>query len=181
MFSLCEIEDMVRIPPREFGKAPVMAIMDQLNIKYSNKIIHNVGLSIQVFEILTTTDFIVQQCQDGSFQSKVDFRLIVFCPFVGQILVGRILSNSPEGIHVTMDFFDDIMIPGEWLMENTNFDAAEDCFVWENDGDKFYYDIGQTIRFRVERVDFVDVPQKTPMKIWGACDAPALGLVEWWS
>jgi DNA-directed RNA polymerase III subunit RPC8 len=40
----------------------------------------------------------------------VTFRLIVFRPFIGEVLSGKVLSQSPLGIRVSMGFFDDITI-----------------------------------------------------------------------
>jgi DNA-directed RNA polymerase III subunit RPC8 len=70
MFLITKIEDLVRIAPSEFTKDANTAITDSLNRKYSNKVLHNVGLCIRVFRILSTTDFVVHACQDGSYQSK---------------------------------------------------------------------------------------------------------------
>ena len=62
------------------------------------------------------------------------FRLVVFRPFDGEILSGRIRSSSQEGVHgmillrasyqmygylVSMGFFNDILIPPALLPEDT--------------------------------------------------------------
>jgi len=47
----------------------------------------------------------------------VTFRLIVFRPFKGEILTGRISSSTPAGIKVRLDFFEDILIPGYLLFD----------------------------------------------------------------
>lgn len=49
----------------------------------------------------------------------VFFRMVVFRPFIGEVLVGKIASSSPNGIRVTLQFFDDIVIPAEWMKENS--------------------------------------------------------------
>lgn len=101
MFILSRIEDIVRVPPCAFREQPETAIINCLNSKYSNKVLHEVGLCIKVFDILSTTDFIVHQCQDGSYQTKVEFRLVVFRPFTGEIITGRIKNcNDKMGIQV---------------------------------------------------------------------------------
>lgn len=70
MFILTEIEDLVRIHPSNFSLDKLVAIEDELNKKYANRIVHDVGLAIRVFDISTTSDPIVHQCQDGGYQCK---------------------------------------------------------------------------------------------------------------
>lgn len=80
MFILSRIEDTVRVPPKDFHKNSTQALTDCLNAKYSNRVIHEVGLGISVCQIISASDFIVHQCQDGSYQSNVTFLLAVFRP-----------------------------------------------------------------------------------------------------
>ena len=70
MFTVTILEDLVRINPSNFTIPNAVAIEDELNKKYSNKIIHNVGLCVRLFDISSISDPIVHSCQDGSFQCK---------------------------------------------------------------------------------------------------------------
>jgi DNA-directed RNA polymerase subunit E'/Rpb7 len=36
---------------------------------------------------------------------------VVFRPFVGEVMVGKIRACTKEGIQVSLEFFDDIIIP----------------------------------------------------------------------
>ena len=59
-------------------------------------------------------------------------------------------SCSKEGVHVTMSFFDDILIPVSNLQNSSRFDEGEQLFVWQyNTGDAthdLFMDIGEEIR-----------------------------------
>ncbi|CAO3579396.1 unnamed protein product [Absidia cylindrospora] len=155
MFVLAEIEDTVKIVPNDFGKNDNNAITDALNEKYANKVVQEVGLCICVYDILTTSEgFILYG--DGCSYVKVSFQLTVFRPFVGEVLTGRIKSCSPSGVRVTMGFFDDIHIPGATLQAGSEFDPAEQVWVWNYNGEKMYMDIDEPIRFRVLRELFTD-------------------------
>lgn len=46
---------------------------------------------------------------------KVEFRMVVFRPFKGEVMFGRIRSSTPAGINLRTDFFDDIFVPYEEL------------------------------------------------------------------
>ena len=118
MFILSEIEDLVQIHPSYFRLPVLLAIEEELNRKYSNRVVLNLGLGIKVFEIKKVSDPIVHACQDGSYQQKVVFTLIVFKPFEGEIILGIIKEcDITTGVRVHLNFFEDIYIPPSFLIE----------------------------------------------------------------
>jgi len=44
-----------------------------------------------------------------------EFRMTVFRPFVGEVLTGRIMAATHRGIRISLEFFDDIFIPGHLI------------------------------------------------------------------
>ncbi len=95
----------------------------------------NLGLCICVFDTVQIDDPYVHQGEafasvKGSaelgwhvwtnLESVVVFRVVVLRPFVGEILVGRIRQCSEEGVHVSIGFFDDILIPASCLQTNSH-------------------------------------------------------------
>ncbi|KAI8989299.1 RNA polymerase III subunit Rpc25-domain-containing protein [Pilobolus umbonatus] len=155
MFILSELEDTVKIVPNDFKKDDIAAIVDVLNEKYANKVVQEVGLCICVHDLLHKSEgFILYG--DGCSYFKVTFRLVVFRPFIGEVLTGKIKSCSPSGVSVTMGFFDDIIIPSGALQPGSNFDPAENVWVWNYEGEKMFMDVEEPIRFRVLRELFTD-------------------------
>ncbi len=129
MFKLVVLLDTVQVVPSEFGKTRNTAVTDALNKKYANKVLHSVGLCIRVFDLLELSESKVDACFDGAYAVRVRFRLVVFRPMQGEVLVGRVASSHPDtGIKVTLDFFDDIMIPPECLPAGTELWAGFWCF-----------------------------------------------------
>lgn len=57
--------------------------------------------------------------------SQVKFRLVVFKPFVGEVIVARLKSCSREGLHLSLGFFDDILIPEHLLQEPSFYEDHE--------------------------------------------------------
>jgi DNA-directed RNA polymerase III subunit RPC8 len=169
MFVVSEIKDIVRVPPSHIHLPRHAALTDQINIKYANRILHNVGLVIRVFDLLSSTPGTVFACQDGSYTATVHFRLLVFRPWVGEVLQGTIAGSSEEGLKVSLDFFQDIMIPSSWMTENSYFSKEEGLWIWPVEGEegemvKMSMEQGDTIRCRVESLVFNEaVPViKTP-------------------
>ncbi|KAL3898216.1 MAG: hypothetical protein SGCHY_002887, partial [Lobulomycetales sp.] len=138
------------------------------------------------------------------------FRLIVFRPFIGEVISGRVLSQSPLGIRVSLGFFDDITIPHLWMKQPDGaceFNVSEGVWVWKIESDdvedqetggeeaedeeggpsQLFIDNGEKIRFRVESETFADVAPrgkvqdtKQPYSLAGSITDDGLGLESWW-
>ncbi|XP_029809383.1 DNA-directed RNA polymerase III subunit RPC8 isoform X2 [Suricata suricatta] len=165
MFVLVEMVDTVRIPPWQFERKLNDSIAEELNKKLANKVVYNVGLCICLFDITKLEDAYVFP-GDGASHTKVHFRYVVFHPFLDEILIGKIKGCSPEGVHVSLGFFDDILIPPESLQQPAKFDEAEQVWVWEYETEEgahdLYMDTGEEIRFRVVDESFVDTSPTGP-------------------
>ncbi|KAG7216257.1 hypothetical protein INR49_029109 [Caranx melampygus] len=170
MFVLVEMVDTVRICPWDFHRQLNEAIAEELNKKLANKVVYNVGLCICLYDITKLDDSYIFP-GDGASHTKVHFRYVVFHPFLDEILVGKIKYCSQEGVHVTMGFFDDILIPPESLQQPAKLypelnDEAEQVWLWEYETDEgahdLYMDQGEEIRFRVTDEVFVDTSPTGP-------------------
>uniref|UniRef100_H3CH93 DNA-directed RNA polymerase subunit n=1 Tax=Tetraodon nigroviridis TaxID=99883 RepID=H3CH93_TETNG len=166
MFVLVEMVDTVRISPWDFQRQINEAVAEELNKKLANKVVYNVGLCICLYDITKLEDSYIFP-GDGASHTKVHFRYVVFHPFLEEILIGKIKYCSQEGVHVTMGFFDDILIPPESLQQPANrSDEAEQVWVWEYETDEgahdLYMDQGEEIRFRVTDEVFVDTSPTGP-------------------
>uniref|UniRef100_A0A3P8V8K9 DNA-directed RNA polymerase subunit n=1 Tax=Cynoglossus semilaevis TaxID=244447 RepID=A0A3P8V8K9_CYNSE len=129
------------------------------------QVVYNVGLCICLYDITKLDDSYIFP-GDGAAHTKVNFRYVVFHPFLDEILVGKIKYCSQEGVHVTMGFFDDILIPPESLQQPAKFDEAEQVWLWEYETDEgahdLYMDQGEEIRFRVTDEVFIDTSPSGP-------------------
>jgi DNA-directed RNA polymerase III subunit RPC8 len=95
----------------------------------------------------------------------VHFRLIVFRPFKGEILMGKLISSSDMGLRISMGFFDDIFVPAPaMLFEPSRFSDVEKVWIWESSPESIlYFDHNEMVRFRVEGETWTDLsPEKQP-------------------
>ncbi|XP_002741858.1 DNA-directed RNA polymerase III subunit RPC8-like [Saccoglossus kowalevskii] len=202
MFVLSEMTDTVRIKPWQFHLKLNDAIAEELNKKLANKVVHNVGLCIALHDITKLEDSYLFP-GDGASHTKVCFRYIVFRPFLDEIFIGKIRSCSRDGVHVSLGFFDDIVIPPDALQQPSKFDEAEQVWVWEYETDEgthdLFMDINEKIRFRVVDETFVDTTpigprtivevsevtetdvKRSPYVLTGSISEPGLGLLSWWN
>ncbi len=74
---------------------------------------------------------------------------MVFKPFVGEVLIGKIRSCTEEGLNISLTFFDDIFIPAHCFQPGTTFNPSERLWVWNYDGNELFMDLEEPIRFRV--------------------------------
>lgn len=139
MFQLAIIEDKITCLPDQLNRDPAEVIIEQIELKYCNKVLLNVGLGISFYDFISIGDPYLYPGAGSSIQ-VVTFRLVVFRPFVGEVLIGKVLSSNKDGIKLTMDFFDDIFIPFAHLQQPSQFNTALNVWTWkyETDGDAEY-------------------------------------------
>lgn len=198
MFQLSIISDLIRIPPHLFNLPREVAIKQELNVKYANKIIPKLGLVISIFDILEFDTGLFRP-GDGAMYVNVTCRLVVFKPFVGEILTGWIEKCTADGIKVNIGFFNDIFIPKALLFENSHFLIDENAWIWKMDEDTtLYLDINEKITFRVEEEIFTNVKPKGPTNsteiqnndetkeqtppyaLIASCQTDGMGCCSWW-
>merc|ERR1712098_402867 len=200
MFILSELRSLVRLLPRGFDKSLEEQLSDELNKKLANKVLLNVGLCLSLYDILEVGESFIFP-GDGSSHTRVKFRMLVFRPDLEEVLVGKIKSCSKEGVQVSLEFFDDILIPAESLQHPSRFDETESVWVWEYppEGEEhhdLFMDPGEQVRIRVVSEQFVDTgptkPKVTeaeqkdevktpPYSLVATINEPGLGLLSWWN
>ncbi|KAG9300911.1 hypothetical protein G9A89_004969 [Geosiphon pyriformis] len=165
MFILSVFSDTVKIAPSNFQKNRYEAITDQINQKYANKVVHDLGLCICLYDILEAGEEFLYHGSEGASFVKVKFRLVVFRPFIGEVLVGKIHHCRVDQIRVTLGFFDDIRIPAALIRRQMTFDHHYQGFVWDYGEGCMWLQKGDLIRFRVHAESFADT---TPTELRGS-------------
>lgn len=162
------LADVVEIKPHDFGKPSQRAIEDWINDKYADKVLNEIGLCVGFHSLIKSSEGLIGH-GDGIVSVNVDFRLIVFRPFKGEIIMGTITSCDPQdGIFMSTEFFDDIQVPPSVLPENTAFDTEQEVFIWryqdEEDPEQvteYYFDKAEKCLMRIETEQWNDVtPQQ---------------------
>ncbi|KAJ1967039.1 killer toxin resistant protein [Dispira parvispora] len=163
MFVLATFSDTVKVDPSQFRKDPLVAIREEINRKYANRIVQDVGLCIAVYDLLEVDDGLIYHSV-GSLNYDTQFRLVVFRPYTGEVLLGKVRSCTEKGLKISLDFFDDIWVPPALLPPQSQFDQTEQVWVWKYDGNSLYMDPGEKIRVRVIAESFVEAAPETPKK-----------------
>ncbi|KAF7108274.1 hypothetical protein CFC21_108772 [Triticum aestivum] len=187
MFVLSQIEHNLPMPPHLLNRPLVDAIKAELERLFLDKVVVNLGLCVSVYDILAVEGGFIFP-GEGCSTYKVSFRLLMFRPFIGEVLVGKISGYDEKGLQVSLDFFTDICIPGHLMQFGTVRGEDGRWALKTEDGDELHLDIDDEIRFLASSIKYPPIPveQKeddkpfAPMQINGSIKGDGLGLLAWW-
>jgi DNA-directed RNA polymerase III subunit RPC8 len=161
MFIVTSMTDSIRISPYDLKAATTSAIeqilTDEIDVKYTNRVITGIGLVLGLFSIDKIAESMIYP-GDGGAYTTVSFQLLVFSPFYGEIITGKVKSQDPiYGIRISLDFMDDIFVPPPLMREGWVFNPTKHVWVWNYTQDsgltnELFVDNGAVIRFRVRSV-----------------------------
>ncbi|KAF7120825.1 hypothetical protein RHSIM_Rhsim13G0031100 [Rhododendron simsii] len=158
MFCLSLIEHTLRLPPHLLDLPLHVAIRGELEALFLDKVIANLGLCVSVYDIQEIgKGFIFPG--DGASTYTVLFRLIMFCPFVGEVIAAKLKESDANGLRLSLGFFEDIYVPVH-LMPNPSHLKADpvNSWVWEYEGQSFPIDGTDEIRFQVQSIKYPSIP-----------------------
>jgi DNA-directed RNA polymerase subunit E'/Rpb7 len=108
----------------------LVALHSEIDLKYPNRVLMDFGLAICRYgDCLKITN---GSCVpgDGGSHHECWFKLVIFRPFVEEVCLGKIVKSTPEGIQVSLGFFQDIFIPAYWMLRPSHYDAKIGLWVW---------------------------------------------------
>ena len=91
MFLVSTIQDKIRVRPQDLAKPTLEAVTAEIERTYIDKVVRDLGLIITIFDILDIQGGFVFP-SDGAAHFDTKFRVVVFKPFVGEVLVGKLQS-----------------------------------------------------------------------------------------
>lgn len=207
MFVLAKFKDIIRVPASQLGQPIEKVLAEELNIRFANKVVLNVGLVICLHDILEIGESHIY-CGDGAIHTRCLYRMIVFRPHIGEVICGTLKSSSKEGLNISLGFFENIVIPPQQLQEPSYFNEIDQTWTWsykdEDQTVNLALEIGEQLRFRIHAEEFLDVSphgpssnpsmipnatlltpdmnkRQTPYTIVGSICESGLGLLKWWN
>ena len=131
MFVLTLIADSIRIPPPLLSQPTLTSVQTEIEKRYPNKIIIDVGLILCPYGPPLEIGDGVLVPGDGGAHHQVLFQCVVFRPFVEEVLVGTVRECNEEGLSVSIgEFFDQVFIPAYWMLNPSHYDANAGVWVW---------------------------------------------------
>ncbi|KAF0712177.1 hypothetical protein AaE_012096, partial [Aphanomyces astaci] len=132
MFVLCRVADVIQVAPELFSSDYSSVLIEEIDRKYANKVIADVGLCITHYDFIEIGDAYIHP------------------------------SDGTSHTDVSMDFMQDIIIPSYAMQNPSFFDKTERLWEWkfpgrEDDQDPYYMYLNEEIRFRVTNINFTRV------------------------
>ncbi|XP_031264182.1 DNA-directed RNA polymerase III subunit RPC8-like [Pistacia vera] len=97
MFYLSKIEHTLRLPPHLLSRPLDEAIKLELENIFLDKVVANLGLCISVYDIFKIEGGFIFP-GEGASTYTVEFRLVVFRPFVGEIIAAKLKESDANGL-----------------------------------------------------------------------------------
>ncbi|KAH0916749.1 hypothetical protein HID58_031195 [Brassica napus] len=185
MFCLSELEDTVRVPPSDLNLPLEVAIKKALQKLFLDKVL-SIGLCVAIYGIKSIEGGFVLP-GDGAATYKVVFRIVVFRPFVGEVIAAKFKESDSNGLRLTLGFFEDVYVPAPLIptpnrCEPDPYNRNQMRWVWKYGDDEFIIDDScQNISYPpvpTERAE--DAKPFAPMVVTGTIDDDGLGPVSWW-
>lgn len=192
MFQLSKLEHTLRLKPDLLSLPINEAVKGELEALFVDKVIENLGLGISVYDIESITGGFIF-ANEGAPTYTVKFRLIVFQPFIGEIISATLKESNADGLRLSVGFFDDIYIPKLLMPDPSRAEPDSENknqvkWIWSYNDEEYLIDGVDEIRFRVQNVKFHEIPKEqidskpfAPMEIIGSLASDGgLGPVSWW-
>ncbi|KAI3749462.1 hypothetical protein L2E82_20074 [Cichorium intybus] len=196
MFQLSILEHTLRLKPDLLSLPINEAVKGELEALFLDKVITDLGLCISVYDIQSINGGFIF-ANEGAPTYTVKFRLIIFRPFIGEIISARLKESNADGLRLTLGFFDDIYIPDLLLPNSSRAEPDTEHknqvkWIWtfkeEEQVREYLIDGYDEIRFRVQSIKFPEIPKEqkdskpfAPMEIIGSLVSDAgLGPISWW-
>lgn len=112
MFILYTLKVQTELEPELLGLNLREAITVKLEDRFIGKVLKNEGVCVAIysFEIEET------KVKEAYLESSVSLKILVFKPFIGEVLTGKIKECSAEGITVSLVFIN-AFIPAAYLAD----------------------------------------------------------------
>ena len=173
MYYELELEDHVRIPPKEFGESDLKKIvLKQLSEKYENFISKELGIAVAVSEVKNIGDGVIIP-GDGAAFYKTNFTLIVFRPEIHELILGDVTEITDFGVFFNMGAIDGMIHLSQTM---DDYVSLSKMGVLTGKESKRILKTGERCRARIIAVSYKELNNP---KIGLTMRQPQLGALEW--
>lgn len=173
MFYLIEIEDVVAIPPRDFGKPLKRVVLERLREAYEGKIVEDLGYVVMVVDVEADPIGILLP-RDGATHHKAKAKLLCFQPRLQEVGEGEIVEITDFGAFIRIGPLDALLHISQIMDDYITYDERHSILTGKKTGKKL--EVGDDVRFRIVAVSLT---HGTTGKVGVTTRQPYLGKLEW--
>ncbi|CAN1278483.1 DNA-directed RNA polymerase III subunit RPC8 [Linum perenne] len=97
MFFLSLAEHKFRLPPELLSLPLHESVKKVLDGVFVDKVISDLGLCVSIYDIKDISGGFIQ-AGDGASTYTVEFRMVIFRPFAGEVIVAKIKESDVDGL-----------------------------------------------------------------------------------
>jgi DNA-directed RNA polymerase III subunit RPC8 len=112
MFVLYSIKDVIPVEPELLSASYREAVTLKLEAKYVGKVLKDEGVCITIYELEIIES--VMPLGSESLDCVVEFSLVLLKPFAGEVMTGKVLRTSREGLFISLEFCE-VFVPASSL------------------------------------------------------------------
>jgi len=173
MYYELEIEDHVRVPPKDFGEGDLkLIILKRLNEKFENFISKDLGIAIAVSDVIEIGEGKVIP-GDGAAYYKTRFTLLVFRPEIQELVLGDVTEITDFGIFFNMGALDGMIHLSQTMDDYVSMSKSG---VLTGKESKRVLKIGERCRARIIATSYKEINNP---KIGLTMRQPSLGAISW--
>ncbi|MDT7967909.1 MAG: DNA-directed RNA polymerase [Candidatus Calditenuis sp.] len=170
MFFLVQVEDVVGIEPREFGRPLKRLVMEKLSSTYEGLVDEDLGYVVAVIDAEVDPIGVLLPKDPASYH-KVVCTLLVFIPQVQEVVEGEVVDVTEFGAFVRIGIVDALLHLSQIIDEYVSFDRKNMELVATKSGLKLA--VGDRVRARIVAVSI------SGGKVGLTTRQPYLGKLEW--
>jgi len=173
MFTLIEIEDIVGIPPRDFGKPLKNVALEQLRNNYEGTILEGLGYIVMVVDAEVNPIGALLP-RNGSTYHKTKAKLLAFTPRIQEVGEGEVVEITEFGAFIRIGPMDALLHISQIMDDYISYDERHSVLTGKKTGKRL--EVGDDVRFRIVAVSLTP---GTTGKIGVTTRQPYLGKLEW--
>jgi DNA-directed RNA polymerase subunit E' len=167
------VRDIVRIPPDKFDKPINEAAWEELRATYEGMITKNMGIIVSVYDVNVEPEGRIIP-GDGATYHDATFKILVFQPFIKEVVEGEVNTIVGPGLFVDLGASDGFVYVGQIADKKVEFDPTRPAMILRDS--KRMIERGDWVRARVYNV--APLPGKG-YRVQLTMRQPFLGKVEW--
>ena len=173
MFMIAEVQDIIAVHPKDFGKPLEEVVANNLKIQYEGILDEELGYIILVTDIrVDPVGYMLPR--DGSTYHKCTFKLLTYLPKVHEVVMGEVIEVTDFGCFVRIGPLDGLLHISQITDDYISYDEKHNMLIGRKSGRKLM--VGDDIRARIVAVSLAT---GTSGKVGLTTRQPMMGKLEW--
>ncbi|MEM5815270.1 MAG: DNA-directed RNA polymerase [Candidatus Aenigmatarchaeota archaeon] len=172
MYEIVTIKEKIKVSPENFGLDEEKAIETTIRENYESIIDQKLGMILLSLVSIDNIEEGKIYPADPNIYYSVTFKMLVFKPELGELVIGEVVDNTEFGAFVRIGPIDGLVHISQLMDDYVSFDKKNSVFLGKQS--KKTLKVGDRVLARV-----VSISLKEQNKIGLTMRQPGLGALQW--